>query len=73
VLIKGAAKSTTSKAVNRPLVTGLPPLTTQPSYAQPAGNVGRSSPTVGAPVSSEKNQTPLFSLFMAPSVGVAGM
>ena len=63
--LNGSATSTASKAVKRPVVTGVPPMTAQPSYTQPAGNVGRLSPTAGAPVSNERNQMPLFSLVSA--------
>ena len=71
--LNGSSKSTASTAVKRPEVTGVPLMTTQPSYAHPPGNAGSVSPTAGEPDASERNQTPLFSLVSGPSVGVARM
>ena len=73
MLLNPSNSSTASTDVNLPEVTGVPLVTTHPSYFQPSGNVGKLKPTAGAPDDKSKNQTPLFSSLSAPFVGVANI
>ena len=63
--LKESALSKSETEVNVPVVTGVPSMTAQPSYAHPAGNVGKSSAAPG-PAAGSRNQIPLFSLFIPP-------
>ncbi len=54
-----------------PVVTGVPSITAYPSYTHPSGNVGKLKPVAGIPEERSKNQIPLVSFVMVPSVGVA--
>ena len=69
----GAARSGAARSVNRPVVTGVPLITTHLSYTHPAGKVGKSKPCLGPPEDLSKNQMPLFSFVSSSSVGVARM
>src|SRR5688500_14512175 len=51
----------------------MPPITVHPSYFHPVGSGGRARPTAGVPELRFRNHTPLRSLVLSPSVGVARM
>lgn len=69
----GAAASDPDTEVNVPVVTGVPSMTAQPSYAHPDGSAGSDRPASGVPELLSKNHTPLASLSAMSSVGVARM
>ena len=71
VPLYGARASAPDTEVKVPVLIGVPPETAQPSYLQPAGNVGNVNVAEGP--EGSKNQIPLFSLVASSSLGVASI